>query len=103
MGMKRIPVWEVDVGDYSPKDSKVTNTAPDTVFDRLYLEDKLTFIRCYDRTDGTRIPVADVARRARTGLPLFEIKGTRHVAVIGDGEEVTLEEVTPRVEWNMFQ
>lgn len=102
LGMKRIPVWEVDVGDYSDGESSVP--APMTIFDRLYLEDKKTFIRCYSRLDGIRIPVADVARNARNpGSQLFGIKGTRHVAVIGDNEEVTLEQVTPRIEWSMFQ
>jgi hypothetical protein len=101
MGLTRIPVWVVDVGDTPVSD--VSPAAPSSIFDRLYLEDKLTFIRCYARSDNTRIPVADVARNARMGSPLFGIKGTRHVAVVEYDKEVILEEVAPRVEWILFQ
>lgn len=104
MNYTRIPVWEIDVGDYnSQPESRTTHPPPGTVFDRLSLEDKVTFVRCYNREDGVRIPVADVARSARMGSVLFGVKGTRHVGVVGGKEEVLLEDLAPRIEWSMFE
>ena len=63
-------------------------------------EEELSNIRCYKSADNSRIPIRDVVNSARTGAIGFGIKGTRHVAVVGeDGLEVKLEKVTPRVMW----
>jgi hypothetical protein len=86
LGLKKIPVWVIDeseeIRDYNS-----------------------SFVRCYSRTDGTRMALKDLIYGARKGRIEWGIKGTRHVAIIGkkDKMEVELERVTPRLSWKEWQ
>ena len=66
-----------------------------------------TLVRCYSRMHGDRIPLKEVADRARQGNIDWGIKGTRHVALVSSELdtyiEVELERVTPRVEWGIWK
>ncbi|OAJ37572.1 hypothetical protein BDEG_21579 [Batrachochytrium dendrobatidis JEL423] len=92
LGLKLIPVWEVDD------------------LDEIDNWDK-TLVRCYAQSNGLRMALHEVTRRAREGNIDWGIKGTRHVAHFplsrpqASGEmfiEVALERVTPRVNWGSW-
>lgn len=83
LNLSLIPVWEVDDSDE-------------------FKNWKTTFVRVYSRKG--RIRLKDVVRGARNGVVEFGIKGTKHVAVVGqDGREEPLERVTPRVPWGLWR
>ncbi|KAI8929613.1 hypothetical protein BC831DRAFT_396122 [Entophlyctis helioformis] len=96
LGLKRIPVWEVDDAD------ELGNW--DT-----------TLVRCYSRANGLRMPLSEVTGRARGGSIDWGIKGTRHVVFLQSSSsqqtgsmsnprhiELALERVTPRIEWRLW-
>ena len=106
MGIMRIPVWEVDVGilNFNQGDDDPPSGKVYTLREYLDLEEERTSIRCYARADNTQIKIADVVNSARKNGIGFGIKGTRHVAIVGDdGLEVKLEKVTPRVHWGVWK
>ncbi|KAJ3212642.1 Twinfilin-1 [Clydaea vesicula] len=98
MGITRIPVWIVDIGDDDPP-SNVKRTFEE----ELSREEERTSIRCYATKDNSRIKISDIAKAARAGTIGFGIKGTRHVAIVAhNGLEVKLEKVTPRIMWGVW-
>ncbi|KAJ3222231.1 hypothetical protein HK099_002544 [Clydaea vesicula] len=114
MGITRVPVWIVDIGDDDPPSEKKKSLE-----DELRIEEERTSIRCYATKDNSRIKMSDIAKSARAGTVGFGIKGrkirlkkftnffstlgTRHVAVVAhNGLEVKLEKVTPRIMWGVW-
>ncbi|KAJ3118605.1 hypothetical protein HDU96_000066 [Phlyctochytrium bullatum] len=84
LGLSRIPVWVVD----DEEEKRDWDNA---------------LIKVYARSDGERMRLEEVVTGARRGRVEWGIKGTRHVAVVSsDGKEVTLERVTPRIEWGIW-
>ncbi|KAH6572621.1 hypothetical protein BASA61_006768 [Batrachochytrium salamandrivorans] len=92
LGLKWIPVWEIDDLD------EIGNWGK-------------TLVRCYSQTNGRRMALHEVTRRAREGNIDWGVKGTRHVAYLPSSQpqtsgdmhfEVVLERVTPRVEWGLW-
>lgn len=101
LGITRIPVWVVDIGDDDPPRPASAGLGKDAT---LLREEGRTSIRCYAAADDSRLMIRDLVKSARSGTVGFGIKGTRHVAVVGyDGLEVKLEKVTPRIFWGVWK
>ncbi|KAJ3075559.1 hypothetical protein HK102_005576 [Quaeritorhiza haematococci] len=106
LGIRRIPVWEVDVEDeggiwWASEGGEGENGGRDI---GMEAEERRTSLRCYSRQDGRRIRIADVVKGARKGRVDWGIKGTKHVAVVTtDGREVPLVKVTPRIMWGVWR
>ncbi len=123
--LERIPVWVIDIGDEDVAEVLSANRPvlvnemnfsmddPDSVkrkrpdhtlplLEKLERERRITFVKCYAREDGRQIPIADVAQAARTGNIGYGVKGTKHMADLGEGREVVLEDVVPRLEWGFW-
>jgi hypothetical protein len=79
LNLKKIPVWQVNEFDEE-------------------IDWESAFVKCYSRSNGSRMALKNLIASARDGRIDWGVKGTKHVAVV-DGAELELERVTPTIRW----